>query len=468
MTQYYLVNQIRVGSQIKVWPGTLLDSNYDEIDRIRSVGGWLVESTNATVANAAKRAAEIRAHGGPIEEATMVMLAAFTSSVSVGVLALPDATTLAHGWMAAADKTKLDGVEAGAQVNLPIGTTANTVAAGDDPRIPAGIATRLSETPIAAGSGTVVLWSHAIPESTVVGVIAKDLNFSANGTYVLIGTLSGTAKRIGSGSLSVTSAPGSPWELSAPAWNPRFAASGNTLQMLVDANASGGADIVPRGTVLYNPRSTAEDPVPVATIQSTISGLIGAKIIEGWFASDSVLSGSDVSSVPGAYHSQGLTNETSGRFQIATVNGKAAWHTADYPLKRLISGTLSAAPVAFLVVAKMPTLPWPDYTYLIGLVGHATPGPLVGTSGASTLMTAWGATHYIDAVLTETVTSGATHVIECLVPANTYQVIGIGGDATNPSRTFLGSTLAVLALSAALTSGELAAVNAACHAEFGS
>lgn len=37
-------------------------------------------------------------------------------------------------WQASAMKTKLDGIEAGAQVNLPVGTTSGTIAAGDDPR----------------------------------------------------------------------------------------------------------------------------------------------------------------------------------------------------------------------------------------------------------------------------------------------------------------------------------------------
>lgn len=53
-------------------------------------------------------------------------------------------TTSADGLMSAADKAKLNGIAAGAQVNLPVGTGSGTVAAGDDSRITGAVQTSRS------------------------------------------------------------------------------------------------------------------------------------------------------------------------------------------------------------------------------------------------------------------------------------------------------------------------------------
>lgn len=81
MTTYYLINQIRVGTLTSAWPGSTHDSRYDPVDKLRSVGGWLVPAPNAVLEVAAKHAMSVREHSGPIEEAAGIMLAAYASTM---------------------------------------------------------------------------------------------------------------------------------------------------------------------------------------------------------------------------------------------------------------------------------------------------------------------------------------------------------------------------------------------------
>lgn len=81
MTTFYLINQIRVGTLISAWPGSKHDDRYDPVDKLRSVGGWLVAAPNATLEVASQHAAAVREHSGPIEEAAGIMLAAYASTM---------------------------------------------------------------------------------------------------------------------------------------------------------------------------------------------------------------------------------------------------------------------------------------------------------------------------------------------------------------------------------------------------
>lgn len=51
------------------------------------------------------------------------------------VISIPVATSSVDGYMTSTAMLKLDGIETGAEVNLPVGTTSGTVCAGDDGRL---------------------------------------------------------------------------------------------------------------------------------------------------------------------------------------------------------------------------------------------------------------------------------------------------------------------------------------------
>jgi hypothetical protein len=73
-------------------------------------------------------------------------------AVGDAVAGIPDATASAKGLATSTQIAKLDGIAAGAQVNLAVGTTAGTVAAGDDGRLGTLLAT-LPDGVTAAVSG---------------------------------------------------------------------------------------------------------------------------------------------------------------------------------------------------------------------------------------------------------------------------------------------------------------------------
>jgi len=81
MTTFYLINQIRVGTLTKLWPGTQHDDRYDPVDKIRAAGGWLVAAPNPVLESASQKATTVFQHSGPIEEAAGIMLAAYASTM---------------------------------------------------------------------------------------------------------------------------------------------------------------------------------------------------------------------------------------------------------------------------------------------------------------------------------------------------------------------------------------------------
>jgi hypothetical protein len=67
MTTFYLINQIRVGTLTKLWPGTQHDDRYDPVEKIRAAGGWLVAAPNPVLESASQKATTVFQHSGPIE-----------------------------------------------------------------------------------------------------------------------------------------------------------------------------------------------------------------------------------------------------------------------------------------------------------------------------------------------------------------------------------------------------------------
>jgi hypothetical protein len=72
-------------------------------------------------------------------------------AVGDAVAGIPDATASAKGLATSTQIAKLDGIAAGAQVNLAVGTTAGTVAAGDDGRLGTLLAT-VNGSPVAVSN----------------------------------------------------------------------------------------------------------------------------------------------------------------------------------------------------------------------------------------------------------------------------------------------------------------------------
>lgn len=74
MSTFFLVNKIRYGTRT-LQPGALIDDAQDDVAGIRANGGYLVPSSNATIAQAAAIAQALSARG-QWQEAAYIMLAA--------------------------------------------------------------------------------------------------------------------------------------------------------------------------------------------------------------------------------------------------------------------------------------------------------------------------------------------------------------------------------------------------------
>jgi hypothetical protein len=164
--------------------------------------------------------------------------------------------------------TSLLGTYGGNFAFVPVGQTAGTVAAGNDPRFSADGA-QLVETPLAKGSSVVSIPTVAnkqptlpleVAPNTVVS-LAVDAEFSAGDGNLWVGTLFATARRVGSGDLTLlTMAMSAGTILSNPDWNPEIVQVGNALELHV--TESPNCQIVPRGFVRASSFSTANDPEP--------------------------------------------------------------------------------------------------------------------------------------------------------------------------------------------------------------
>jgi hypothetical protein len=84
MPTYYLINAVRVGSNPPLWPGTLINSAYDNVSQLQSAGATLEPSTNATVTAASPIALAIKARGGNIEDSAQIMMAALAKTGATG------------------------------------------------------------------------------------------------------------------------------------------------------------------------------------------------------------------------------------------------------------------------------------------------------------------------------------------------------------------------------------------------
>jgi hypothetical protein len=84
MSTYYLINQIHLGSDAPLWPGTLVNSLYDPIARIQDAGGVLEPTSNSDVAAAAVKALNVKNRGGDPSEAAQIMIAALAKTGPTG------------------------------------------------------------------------------------------------------------------------------------------------------------------------------------------------------------------------------------------------------------------------------------------------------------------------------------------------------------------------------------------------
>ncbi len=75
MAKFYLVNNVRIGTQ-KRYAGSLIDDAYLDVSKIRSAGGVLIPSYNQSIANAATLAQKMRRRGVPEAALSEVMEAA--------------------------------------------------------------------------------------------------------------------------------------------------------------------------------------------------------------------------------------------------------------------------------------------------------------------------------------------------------------------------------------------------------
>jgi hypothetical protein len=82
MSTYYLLNSVHVGSDAPLWPGTVLDSQYDPIAKIQSAGGQLAATGPAGLATASAAAMAVKKRGGDISEALSIMIGASVIGVT--------------------------------------------------------------------------------------------------------------------------------------------------------------------------------------------------------------------------------------------------------------------------------------------------------------------------------------------------------------------------------------------------
>lgn len=104
------------------------------------------------------------------------------NDVAAGNHSHATATTSAAGFMSPDDKEKLNGIAAGAQVNLAVGTAAGTVAAGNDSRIIG--AQQKSEKGQANGYASLD-GAGKVPESQLPAVAITDVFSVATQTAML-------------------------------------------------------------------------------------------------------------------------------------------------------------------------------------------------------------------------------------------------------------------------------------------
>jgi hypothetical protein len=378
------------------------------------------------------------------------------------VAAIPNATVDAKGLATAAQVSKLAGIAEGAQVNLAVGTTAGTVAAGDDSRLGTitatinGVATAVSgitasETAsgvsvvagaltipsaqiiaaqtIPANTGTVTLWSRAVAAATDVRVEIDAVCYAGASEGVVgdrwNGTICCVAHRSGTGALAIdTQIASVPWALSEPLWDPEFDTSDNTLRLRLTSDASN--DIVANLTIRVYEKSTSDAIAPAVHDLTWLRGQIEALFPIGLVAILDTRDANNVTTISGT-NGKSLAATTATHFANGTLGTQTS--AIDIPGEQAscLLGDMGVTITTIIVVASQAPLSAAAYQVLAGIGADGTLNALFQDNTETYLQLVAGGTIYIDNVATRTKPEdGGVHVYRLDLPGSASSIVRLG------------------------------------------
>ena len=186
----------------------------------------------------------------------------------------------------------------------------------------------------------------------------------------------------------------------------------------------------------------------IAPIQQQLTDslldIYGSNLIGLWIGEDLVVSGGNVTSWPGRVGPE-ATPLSTGRFQRSVESGRFFATNSSTAAEAGLSVSI-AAPKASICVGRISSLPFADYNALV----NWNSGAQVGTAGLSTWHTEVGLVHLTNGAPSETATASLS-VFEADLSTNVTTGLVIGGQATYPTRNWLGTIGMVMALGAVPT-----------------
>lgn len=247
----------------------------------------------------------------------------------------------------------------------------------------------LLTTPIEAGTGTLSIpttvgASNALPCAVPVSTLVQieiDAAFSAAGSKIFSGTLIGSAKRIGSGALSIDAqALAAGTVLSDSLWNPQLIANGNSLEFHITADSL--YEINPRGAV----RITATDMSGDASVSAL--ALARAVVLAD---APTILLYSDVGTTPSTPSDgtliTGWADQSGNGHDYVAASGNEATYRVPSRLEMLlatgVSYTCTDAMSSGSVTYRWRMKPAVPATHGILFQRHDAPHQVIVSSGAT-------------------------------------------------------------------------------------
>lgn len=290
------------------------------------------------------------------------------------------------------------------------------------------------------------------------GELVAELRIAAGTSSRCIGSISAVISRVYNAPVILNQSVSGNWTNNYPGFAPAFSVSGDNIILSVTPHATLSTTI--RGALLSSMGAMTvpeADLVTETTTYNALNALIGAKIIDVYFAADDTMDGLNVATSVGR---KGTTRNNTGadRFTHTTLSGRVA-RTQLLASAACLHAIPAVKVKEIIAFALAPTMPFVNHRVLAATManGAAEGMAIGGNSGSSDFFEGNDWTHYVDGVLTSAVPSdGLPHVFSARNAASvrTYHSEGI----TIANYGWAAPRTVLVFLNAETTTGELTSI----------